>query len=171
METLDDLLEDLCEVLEDDFDRQEDLLALCKAQGRAALEHDVELLEARTEAINALIADTTRGEAKRIALAAALVQHYRLPVEQQTLSDLINAAHEPWKQRLHEFQTRMRAVLAETREVVRANNGIIRRSARVVNEALDVLTLCAPAPKGEYDARGGERGAGMGTPAFLDQRG
>lgn len=171
MESLDDLLENLCEVLEDDFDRQEDLLALCKAQGRAALEHDVELLEARTEAINALIADTARSESKRVALAAELVKRFQLPLEQQTLSGLIAAAHAPWRERLQEFQLRMRAVLAETREVVRANSTIIRRSARVVNEALDVLAVCAPAPKGEYDARGGERGAAVGAPAFLDQRG
>jgi len=170
-EPLDELLESLCEVLEDDLDRQEDLLALCKAQGRAALEHDIELMEARTEAINALLSDTVRAEKRRVELAGTVVEMLQLPADEQTLSGLIAAAHGPWNRRMAEFQERMRTVLGETREVVRVNNGIMRRSVKVVNEALNTLCHCAPAAQGIYDARGGEKTGAANVPALLDQRG
>ncbi len=162
----------ICEVFQDDLDRQEDLLALCKAQGRAALDHDVELLEARTEAITVLLADALTAERRRVALAEDLVRALALPLDRQTLSGLIDAAPSPWKQRLEEFQQRMRAVLAETREVVRANNQIMRRSAKIVGEALDALVQCVPGPQGQYDAKGTANTASpAGIPAIIDRRG
>lgn len=170
-DTLEDCLEALCEVFQDDLERQEDMLVLCKAQGQAALTHDVELIEARTEALSALITDAAESEKRRIALATALVEGLRLPHDKQSLSGLIEVAPPPWKQRMADFQQRMRELLDETRAIVLNNGQVLRRSAKVVGEALDALTQCAPAPRGQYDARGGESGA-LGTPpAFLDQRG
>lgn len=163
-------LETLCEIFQDELDRQEDLLALCKLQGRAALEHDVELLEARTEAINALVAQAAGSEQQRLDLANALVTALGLPQEKHTLSGLIEVAPDPWRRRMAEFQARMRAVLAETREVVRQNNLVMRRSAKIVADALGVLTQCTPAA-GHYDARGGETTTPAQAPACLDQRG
>lgn len=169
-DTLEDYLEALCEVFQDDLERQEDMLALCKAQGQAALAHDVEMIEARTEALSILIADAADSEKRRIALAAALVEGLRLPPEKQTLSALIELAPQPWKQRMTDFQKRMRELLEQTRDIVRSNGQVLRRSAKVVGEALDALTQCAPAARGQYDARG-ESGAHGTPPAFLDQRG
>lgn len=165
-------LDAICETFQDDLDRQEDLLALCKAQGRAALDHDVELLEARTEAINVLLADAVAAEARRVEIAGKLVAHFGLPVEKQTLSGLIEAAPAPWSRRMEEFQQRMRAVLSETRGVIRANNQAMRRSAKIVGEALDVLVQCVPGSHGQYDAKGAAPARGKrGEPALFDRRG
>lgn len=145
---------------------------MCKSQGRAALDHDVELLEARTEAINLLLAEAVAAERRRVESAAKLVAHFGLPPERQTLSGLIDASPEPWKQRLEEFQQRMRGLLAETRDVVRANNASMRRSAKIVGEALDALVHCVPGPPGQYDAKGAATARGTrGEPAILDRRG
>ena len=165
-------LDALCDVFQDELDRQGDLLALCRAQGRAALEHDVELLEARTEGINLLLADAVEAEQRRLAFATQIVAALGLPLERQSLSGLIEAAPSPWKERMADLQGQMRALLAETRAVVRTNNHTMRRSAKIVGEALDALVRCVPGPQGEYDARGAASpGKQAGQPAVLDRRG
>lgn len=165
-------LEALCDVFQDDLDRQEDLLALCKAQARAALEHDVELLEARTEAITALLRGAVETEQRRIALSGRLVAALGLAPEAQSLSGLIAVSPSPWRERLAEFQARMRGVLAETRAVTEASGRVMRRSAAVVGEALEALAGCVPAAPAQYDAHGGNTNADPGTrPAMLDTRG
>lgn len=163
--------EALCAVFDDDLERQENLLALCHAQARAVLEHDIELLEARTEAMTALVGEVSQSERLRVALATVLVEALRLPADQQTLSGLIAVAPEPFRTRMREFQVRMQAVLAETREVVRANHLVLRRSSRIVAEALNALTVCTPPPRGEYDARGDAPDGPHQQPALLDRKG
>jgi len=163
--------EALCTVFEDDLERQENMLALCRAQGRAAKEHDIELLEARTASIGELVREATESERLRVALAAVLVEALKLPTDQQTLSGLIAVAPAPYQKRLAEFQVRMQDVLAETREAVRANHLVLRRSSRIVTDALDALVDCAPTPRGQYGARGDEPPGDNQQPALLDQRG
>jgi altronate dehydratase len=163
--------EALCTVFEDDLERQENMLVLCRAQGRAAKEHDIELLEARTAAISELVREATDSERLRVALATVLVEALKLSTERQTLSGLIAVAPAPYQGRLADFQTRMQVVLAETREAVRANHLVLRRSARIVSDALESLVDCAPAPRGQYGARGDEPPGDNQQPALLDQRG
>ena len=163
--------EALCAVFDDDLERQENMLSLCRAQGRAAIEHDIELLEARTEAMTALVHEATESERLRVALATVLVQALRLPEAQQTLSGLIAVAPEPYRNRLADFQARIQVVLMDTREVVRANHLILRRSSRIVSDALEALVDCTPPPRGQYDARGDAPQGHSQQPALLDQRG
>lgn len=163
--------EALCAVFDDDLERQENLLDLCKAQARAAVEHDVEILEARTEAIAALVREATESERRRVAVAAVLVEALRLPHDRQTLSGLIEVAPAPYQARLKEFQTRMKAVLEETREVIRSSNVVLRRSSRIIADAIEALVECAPPPRGQYDAHGDAPAATSQHPALLDRRG
>ena len=165
------LLERLCDLLDDELERQENVLALCIAQGKAAREHDHEYLEARTVALGELIEETVRAEAARFDLVGQIVEAYELPIEEQTLSHLIKAAPKPWSLRLRELQHRLRAVLAETQQAVRANSRVMRRSVKVIDEAVTTLTQCGPQAGGNYDARGKEKARVAREPSMIDQRG
>src|SRR5690606_32245892 len=94
-------------------------------------------LEARTEALTALINEGICAEHQRIAAVSELVRAYDLPGEAQTLTHLIQIAPEPWKHRLAEFQIRIRTLVLETQALLRANETVIRGGLRVVNGALE----------------------------------
>ena len=67
-------LEALCNHFDLERERQETMLSLCEAQGRAARAHDLETLEARTEALNLLIEEGVEAEAIRHALLVAVTR-------------------------------------------------------------------------------------------------
>ncbi len=168
---MNELLGALCNQFEEELERQENVLAVCIAQGQAARLHDLEYLEAKTAALNVLIRETAEAERTRMALVEQVVSACALPPGRQTLTELIAVSSEPWKSRLQHFQTRMRATLSETARVVRENNDLIRRSLNVVNQALQSLGQCIPAAPNAYDVRGGEVSGHHSGPAFMDQRG
>lgn len=165
----DHALQKLCELLEDELERQENVLAVCIAQGEAARARDIELLEARATALTRLIEDAVKAEPLRLQLVHEVVQSYGLQPEQQTLSGLIAAAPEPWSGRLALFQQRIREVLGQIRVKVRENNALVRRSLNRVNKTLNALM---PPERGRaplYTASG-SHGLSSG-PGFLDSRG
>lgn len=164
-------LDTLCDLLEDELERQQNVLALCVAQGQAARTHDLEYLEAKTAALGALIQEAVKAERERLHLVRQVVEDFQLPRAQQTLSDLIAAVPDPWKTRLCEFQGGIRAILAETSQVVRENNRIMRRSLHVVDEALNLMVDCVPAASAAYDARGAEPVRSHREPHVINQQG
>ena len=164
-------LEQLCSLLDEEVERQENVLAVVRGQGDAARVRNLAALESRTDALSALMADGIEAEARRIAVVIELVEAYALPVEEQTLTQLIVRAPEPWKHRLAEAQARLRSTVHETQRLVRANDNIIRRGLRSVQEVLESFSEQLGAGRPAYDARGVEY-AGIATrPAMLDHRG
>jgi len=163
------VLENLCRVFDDELERQQNILAICISLGQAARAHDLEYIEAKTAALNALLEETIRSEQERIQLVRQVVDDYQLPVERQTLTDLITMAPEPWAARLGEFQERMRATLKQTKRVVGENQRVMRRALSVVHGALNCLVRCIPASG--YDARGEECRRLHAEPNVIDQRG
>lgn len=101
--------------------------------------------------------EALEAERHRVALLRDIVAHFGLPMECQTLSDLIRAVPDPWHRRMKEFQTRIRETLAQTRTIVRENAGYMRRSLKTFNQTIDGLT--------------GEPARKTGTPAMIDARG
>ena len=166
-----DVLKDLCELFDDELERQENMFAILTAQASAAKTHDIEYLEAKTEALNALIQEAIVDEQKRLCLMQKIVDQYQLPVERQTLSELILIVPEPWKSRMKDFQLQMCTLLDDTRSVVRQGNRSMRRSLKTVNEALTALMQCVPAEHA-YDHKGEEVGhSSSGSPNLIDQKG
>jgi len=164
------LLDALCDLFDDERERQENVLAVSIAQGEAARAHDIELLEAKTEALTLLIREAARQERERISLVSAVVERYGLPFERQTLSDLIRIVPDPWARRMQEFQASMVSTLEQTRRVTRENRRLMRRSLKVVQRTLALLQPDSH-PAGDYDATG-EQPAPRGlVPSFIDQRG
>ena len=166
-----EVLEALCNHFDEELERQETMLAICAAQGEAARAHDFEYLEAKTKAMIALQQEAIDAEAERLALVCQVVDVFELPVERQSLSDLIQVAPDPWRTRLHEFQLRMRTVIADVRRVSQENHAIMRRSLRVVNDALNTVMRFNPAAGSPYDATGQAGSVRTAHPAVMDQRG
>lgn len=165
------ILERLCAHCDEEAERQETVLQVCRAQLCAARAHDIEQLEAKTAALLLLIQETVEAEKTRIALLHDVVGHYQLSKEKQTLTELIVVAPEPWSSRLREFQTRLRSALEETRRVTRENRMVVRRSLNVLNRAMEAAFKTADGARGVYDARGEQRRGAAEQPTVLDRRG
>lgn len=144
----------LAAVLDQELERQENVLSLCRAQGEAVSAHDAETLVARTQALRLLLEDTLGAERARVAVVRDLVELLNLPVERQTLTGLIAVAPAPWDRRLREYQVRLREVLEATRGVVRANAVKLRHGLRLVHGALDMF---GAAPSDHAYSAGGVR--------------
>lgn len=164
------LLDALCEHFDDELERQQNVLVVCRAMGRGARVNDYEYLEAKTAALHVLIRQAVAAEQVRLALVRRVVEHFNLPHEQQTLSGLIAVAPEPWRQRMLEFQVLMRATLESTRRLVRDNNRVMRRTQQVIDETLSALSLCAPG-QGGYTGQGAAPQRTHAEPALIDHRG
>lgn len=169
--TIENLLDRLCEHFDEELERQQNMLIVCRALGRAARAQDHEYLEAKTAALHVLIHHTVTAEQTRIALVREVVNHYQIPEGRQTLSGLIAVVPDPWHLRMREFQTTMKETLESTRALVRENNRVLRRSLYIVNETLAAMALCEPSAPRAYDASGAEQARTHSGPMLVDQRG
>jgi len=170
MDNLEARLAALVDHLAELLARQEAMLAVSASQGEAALVNDVAALEARTVSLAALIQENAEAEKTRLALLKHIVAELKLPVEQQTLSGLIEAAPAPWSRRLAEYQERLRDVLQQTRVQVRENHVRLRRSMKVVGDAIGMLADNLPQGPKPYTQLGETAMAGS-APALLDRKG
>ena len=78
------VLDELCEVLQDELERQENVLAVCRAQGQAARARDVAYLEAKAAALCSLIRETVNAEQERLRLVRAVVERLSDRVDEIT---------------------------------------------------------------------------------------
>lgn len=170
-DALEELWAALCDGFETELERQETILSLSIAQGQAARAHDLEYLEAKTAALSRLTAENAQAEPARQDLVRQLAEYYDLEVLNPTLSALIAVAPGTFALRLRELQGRMQAVTSETRRTIAENNRIIRRSLRVVQVALSVITRCQDAPSGHYGCAGQEQHTPVPEAALLDRKG
>lgn len=166
---MDDLFDKLCGGLEDEIERQETVLAVCRAQIDAIGARDVNALEARTAALDILVRDAAHAQAARTSAVARIAVQLALPPERRTLAALIAAAPETWGARLRDIQARLHRCMAETRRAVRLNARTIRRSLDF-NQRLLACIATGPNTQPAYGERGMAPGI-AGAPAVIDQRG
>lgn len=167
----DDLFGPLCDLFDNELERQQAVLTICRAQGRALRARDTESLNRHTTALELLNHEAAQVEPKRRELLLGLHERRRIPKKRGTLTDLIHGAAEPWRARLLEFQMRMRHLIAETQTVVQANARLLQVSMKVIGDAIDSLELAAGAAPRGYTARGADSLPGQVQPALIDQKG
>ncbi|NIA15420.1 MAG: hypothetical protein GWP08_15240 [Nitrospiraceae bacterium] len=168
---MDELFEALCFVLEDALERQQNLLEICRAQGKAARAHDVEYMEAKTLTLVAVMREAVQAEKTRGDLIVRIAQTQGLAEPPENLTALTAIAPEEWRERLAYYQERLQETMEETRAEVRANAAVMRSVLRVVNRAVSVLEQCTALNAQEYDAGGLETAAVESAPKVLDQKG
>lgn len=165
-----DLFEQLCNLLDDEIERQENVLAVCKAQSQAVQTRDLEYLEAKTAALLALVQEVALAAGDRAKVLQAIMKEYELTSACPSLSDVVAAAPEPWRKRLADSHRRLRAVLNETRPIVLANASSLRSALRAMGDSLSILES-APEQGAGYDATGMGPAVGAGRASMIDQRG
>ncbi len=169
--TMNQLLDALCNSLDDELERQENVLAVCRVHGEAARGHDLAYMEAKTAALEVLIRDAAQASAGRQPLLREIVAHFELPEERQSLTGLIQAAPDPWRSRLRQFQHRFRATLGEIRTLVRENMGVMRKSLKAVTQYLGALEQGMSSEAEGYSAEGLEPRQKDPGPALIDRKG
>jgi hypothetical protein len=168
---MDALFEALCFSLDDEIERQENILAVCQAQGEAARTHDLEYLEAKTAALFTLAQEAAQAEGMRRRLLNQIAAQLGVSAEEQRLTELIQLASEPWVSRMRYFQSRLQTILKETRGVARCNAVVLRASLRVLSQAVGALEQCAGAYASSYTADGTEPLKETAAPTLLDRKG
>lgn len=168
---MDTALEELCDVFQDEVERQHAVLGLLQSQLDAARLHDAPALELKTKALNSLIMEAKTAETRRLGAVQELVARYAMPVERQTMTELIAAIPEPYKSRLAHLQRHLRAILLETKSLVRESGIVIRASLRVADKYVRVVSEAFNAENSGYGAGGRDIGAHLRTAVLLDHRG
>ena len=163
-------LDRLCDVLVEELERQQLLVSLLESQRKAALAHDVALLDAKTLALENLIGDAKASEAVRHTVMRQVVEMYGLPPAQQTLSGLIHALPDPYSSRLRHIQIDFRSTLYAIRDLVRNNGLFLNKSLRSVEHFLAGLYRLEPSPP-HYSSAGKAHAPYVYQPALLNQRG
>ncbi len=167
---MDELLDTLCTVLDRELERQENVLALCRAQQEDIRTRNAAGLEKKAAALQALLRDAIGGEFERHRVLRDLVETLELPPARQTLSELIAAVPDPWSSRLRFYQGRLQETLHETRRLVRENSLALRRSMQFVGQCLRLVQVEAPGA-GRYTAEGRQHAEPRHACQLVDQVG
>lgn len=168
---MDALMDTLCDLLDDEVERQENVLAVCNAQRDAVFARDLDALSARTSALEILIRESIQAQSKRIETLKPIVDHFGLQPEHQTMTNLIDVSPEPWKSRLQELQQRLRETVERIRVAVRANAKVTRQSKRVTDDLIRALRQEHQHHQQGYSDRGTAPAGQGGNPVLMDQRG
>ena len=136
--------------------RQTTVQRKCEAQAKAANDSDMEALDTHTQTLIVLMEDALLSEKSRDAFLQWIVEHYRLPDKEHTLSDLIAVVPQPWRGKMRAFQLAIREVLAKTQAIVSKNESFMScASERLDNTIQLAVEHVAGKPDG-YCASGTE---------------
>ncbi len=161
----------LCDGLDAELERQETVLSLCLAQGKAARANDLDYLTAKIAALELLAGECAEAEKERVLRVEQLVRAAGLNLVQPNLSALSAAAPAPFQARLRELQPQLREVISATREAIADNRRVVRHCLRKVQNALSGLGPFQEMGSPVYGRRGQECATAMHEAALLDSRG
>ena len=166
------LLDKLCDTLDAELVRQETILAICRKKRDAIRAFDVETLDARTTALEAVVRETLEAEADRHSVMREVVSKLGLPEEGETLSGLIEVVPEPWKGRLQHFQRQLNETLEATQTVTRAYTRELRQYLHLTGRQFARFGFDSDERKaGLYGPHGWRPGMRGISSALVDQRG
>jgi hypothetical protein len=159
--------------LEDEAERQETVVVLCREQMEAARTHDYERLIERTTALEILNRDALSAHGERTRLLADVVRVTGVTVDSENvrLADVAAGMPEPWRSRVMDLRNRIRTATSESAALVRSNSVWFRHALRVMANMRGVVSQFVQTQPGQYDARGLDAASGGLVPAVVDQRG
>ncbi|MCX5771435.1 MAG: flagellar protein FlgN [Candidatus Hydrogenedentes bacterium] len=164
------LFERLCEMLDDEVERQENVLAVCQAQSEAMKSNDLEYLEAKTASLVVLLQEAARATKERSAVMKTIAVEQGLNREGLFFSDMVAAAPESLRGRLAESHRRLRDALKKARPVALSNALSLRQALRTMRVSLAAVTPESPSGAA-YDSTGMHQPAKPGLVNVLNQRG
>ena len=160
-------LDKLCALFDAELDRQTTVRRMCQAQGDAARQSDMTNLQSSTEALVVLMEDALHAEKVRIEILHWVVDHYRLPLKEHTLTDLIAVVPQPWRDRMKQFQHDIKSILIETQDIITLNEGFMKQAAERLEESIHTAVDHAAGPPEGYNPNGMES-KGQHSPALLN---
>lgn len=167
MQNIPKTLEKLCALFDAELERQITVQAMCKAQGNAARQSDMETLHESTESLVALMDDALHAEKMRLEILHWVVAHYRLPLEEHTLSDLIAVVPQPWRDRMKKFQHDIKGILIDTQKIITRNEGFMNQAAQRLEDSIHTVVDRATGEPDGYSPNGMES-KGKHSPALLN---
>ena len=164
-------IQKLCDMLDDEIERQHNVNAVCEAQHKALCARDVEAIDARNNALELLARESGLDEAERNELVEAISRRLDLAPERARLSDLVSHAPDPWKERLGERRTTLCDLVRSNQRLVRRNQLIASKSKSIAEAWRDTLFSHLGEAGPAYCGHGHSSKRIQGGPAMIDQRG
>jgi flagellar biosynthesis/type III secretory pathway chaperone len=164
-------MKELCDMLDDEIERQQNVGSVCIAQHDALCARDVELIDARNTALELLARDAELEANERQATVFRIAKALGLAPERTRLRDLAAHAPEPWKARLSDRRVALREVVQSNQRMVRRNQLIASKSRAIADDwrkaLFEHLGESGPAYRGD----GHTSISNQDGPAVIDQRG
>ena len=164
-------MKNLCDMLDDEIERQHNVGAVCLAHHEALCARDVEAIDARNSALECLARDADVEAGVRDAAVAKLAAALGLAPDRTRLRDLAAHAPEPWKSRLRKRRTALRKVVQSNQLLVRRNQLIANKSKKIADTWRETLFRNLGESGPAYRGDGNTRPYIQGGPAMIDQRG
>jgi flagellar biosynthesis/type III secretory pathway chaperone len=158
---MDAYLQVITNLLEEQADNYDSLLALAQQKRKLIIAGDVDTLGRLTGREQHLISDIQRSEKKRLALMPCLARQLGLKSAKFTLTELINAIPDPQtRQSLSELRRRMRARLDDLKRANERNETLLQQNLDYIDFSMNVLRGVVAGPEEEihgqifFDAHG-----------------
>ena len=139
MTTMEHLWRAVCECLDEELERQQTVKVVCEAQYDAVRIRSIEHLQAKTDALECLIHEANVAEKARLRAVRALVEYLELPVERQTLTELVRIAPAPFGRRLDELQRELKALLPAIRAIIADTQQRLRLGSDILDRTIQTL--------------------------------
>lgn len=101
-------IESLCELLEEQAERQETLVSVCVAQLRAGFEGNIKYFNEKTSAMDYLVKETARAEFVRQELVEKICRNLGINLTDKRIRDIAEQVGEPWRSRIIDSCDRMK---------------------------------------------------------------
>jgi hypothetical protein len=164
-------LQILCDQLDDEIERQQNVGAVCSALHEALCARDADAIDARNHALELLAREAGAEADVRDGTIARIAKALGIDGGVSRLRDLADRAPEPWKSQLYERREILRNILQSNQRMIRRNELIASKSKALAESWRETL-FGHFAPHGPaYCGNGQSQGAIQGAPAMIDQRG
>lgn len=104
-------IESLCELLEEQAERQETLVSVCLAQLQAGFEGNIKYFNEKTSAMDYLVKETARAEFVRQELVDKICGNLGINSTDRRIRDIAEQVGEPWRSRIIDSCNRMRVAV------------------------------------------------------------
>lgn len=160
------LMENLIEVLGQESEEYEGLLALSQKKMRIIAGANLEDLQKITDDEQEVVSRLNRLEKRRIEVAADIANVLNKDVETMKLSDLIEmmAARPEEQAKLAQIQDRLKSVVREVQRTNEQNRELLEEALELVNFEMNMLQAYKAAPEtANYTRSAYNSGAQMGV--------
>ena len=152
------ILKDLVTLLRSELELYKNLLLVAKKKKPALIEGKLADIEELTKTEQILLLKVGKVEEGRQSLHLQLANHFSMPVEQLTISKLIEIIEEPWASAINGVQEDFILTLEELKVINQSNSGLIKQSLDYIEFSFNLLT--GTEAEATYPNKGGKKGHG-----------